>query len=143
MTKDLPNHTTNLRFSAWHVRSPCSMNNILKFRFLAAAMSVSVGCYAMFAHWPDPGMFFCLVLFATMSRSDYKRPMPRREVLVFVAGVLVLGIVLGLSKWIFPNSWTAELQKVTEHPAFVLPLWLVFLWILHQVYRQQKQELKA
>jgi len=121
------------------------MPKALKFQFASAALLASVGCYALLAHWSDPASFFAglpLVALA-MSRSEMYRPVPSRELLVFLIVVWALVIVVVTSHWLLPNSVAADVQRALHHPAFVLPFWLLLLSGLYRIYGRQKAEVDA
>jgi hypothetical protein len=106
-------------------------------------MLVSSGCYALLAHWPVSGIFFAFLPIVTLSRSEMTKPIPSRELLVFIGVVLALVVVIIASKWLVPSSVDSNIQRVMRHPAFVLPLWICLIWSLYRNYRKQKAETDA
>jgi hypothetical protein len=119
------------------------MKNIVIFRFVVAAMLVSLGCYGLLAHWLGVGMFFSMLPFVTMSRSEMTKPIPSRELLVLVGVVLAFLVVVIACNWFVPKSLADDIQSVMRHPAFVIPFWIFLLWSLHRIYRRQKEEADA
>jgi hypothetical protein len=104
-------------------------------QFAAAALLFSAGCIALIAHAPFGLSTICFGLPAIilMRRSEAIRPVPRREVWIFmgVLGIFVAAFILACL--LIPNS-TAE--RVARHPAFVVPLWVLatcaFFWRCHR-----------
>ena len=114
------------------------MKNIVTFRFVVAAMLVNFGCYGLLAHWLGVGIFFSMLPFVTMSRSEMTKPRPSRELLIFIVVVLAFVGVVIACKWLVPSSVAADIQGVMRHPAFVIPFWILLLWSLYRIYRRQK-----
>jgi hypothetical protein len=123
----------------WIVRHQRAMKNIVTFRFVVAAMMVSLGCYALLAHWSGAGIFFSFLPILTMSRSEMTKPIPSRELLIFIVVVLTFVGVVIACKWFVPSSVAVDIQSVMRHPAFVLPFWILLLWSLYRIYRRQKE----
>lgn len=119
------------------------MKNIVTFRFLVAATLASMGCYALLAHWASPAVFFTFLPIVTMSGSEMTKPIPRRELLVFIGVVLGFVVVVIACKWFVPSSVADDIQMVMQHPAFVGPFWILLLWSLYRIYRTQKGEVAA
>jgi hypothetical protein len=115
-----------------------AMKNIVIFRFVVAAMMVSLGCYALLAHWSGAGIFFSFLPILTMSRSEMTKPIPSRELLIFIVVVLAFVGVVVACKWFVPSSVAADIQGVMRQPAFVIPFWILLLWSLYRIYRRQK-----
>jgi hypothetical protein len=88
-------------------------------------------------------MFFSLLPIVTISRSDMTKPIPSREVLVFISVVLPLVVVVITCKWLVPSSVADDIQSVRHHPAFMIPFWIFLLWSLYRIYRRQKAEAEA
>jgi len=120
-----------------------AMKNIVIFRFIVAAMMVSLGCYALLAHWSGAGIFFSFLPILTMSRSEMTKPIPSRELLIFIVVVLAFAGVVIACKWFVPTSVADDIQSVMRHSAFVLPFWILLLWNLYRFYRRQKGEADA
>ena len=114
------------------------MKNTVTFRFVVAAMLVSLGCYALLAHWSVVGIFFGFLPIVTMSRSEMTKPIPSRELLVFLGVVLAFVLVVIACKWLVSSSVAADIESVMRHPAFVFPFWILLLWSLYRLYRRQK-----
>lgn len=114
------------------------MNKIIPFRFAVAVFLVSVGCYALLAHWFDAALFFCFLPTVTWSRSDMLRPIPCREVLILIGVVFTFIISIMACKWLMPAWIGSECERIIRHPALVIPFWLFLLWSLYRVYRRQK-----
>ena len=114
------------------------MKNIVIFRFVVAAMMVSLGCYALLAHWSGAGIFFSFLPILTMSRSEMTKPIPSRELLIFIIVVLAFVGVVIACKWLVPSSVAADIQSVMRHPAFVIPFWILLLWSLYRIYRRRR-----
>src|SRR5579863_7442358 len=119
------------------------MKNIVTFRFVVAAMLVSMGCYALLAHWAGAGIFFSFLPIVTMSRSEMTKPIPSRELLIFLGVVLAFVVVVIACKWLVPGPVAADIQGVMRHPAFVIPFWILLLWSLYRIYRRQKEQADA
>ncbi|HEY4416835.1 MAG TPA: hypothetical protein VGO57_14180 [Verrucomicrobiae bacterium] len=114
------------------------MKNWLTFRFIVAAVMIALGCYAMIANWHGFGIFFMSVSVIMMSRSELTRPIPRRENFIFAGAALAFVILLISCQWLIPKSAAAAIDHATRHPAFVLPMGLLFYWGLYRMYRRRK-----
>jgi hypothetical protein len=119
------------------------MKNIVTFRFIVAAVVVSLGCYGLLAHWLNLSLFFTMLPIVTMSRSEMTKPIPSRELLSFIGVVLAFVVVVIACKWLVPSSVADEIQSVMHHPAFVIPFWIFLIWSLYRLYRRQKAEADA
>ena len=117
------------------------MKNTVTFRFVVAAMLVSVGCYALLAHWSGAGIFFSFLPIVTMSRAEMNKSIPSRELLVFIGVILAFVLVVIACKWLVPSSVAVTVQSVIWHPAFMLPFWILLLWNLYRLYRRRKEYL--
>ena len=111
---------------------------MITFRFAVAVLLVSVGCYALLAHWFDAGLFFCFLPIVTMSRSDLTRPIPSRDVLILIGVVFAFVSLMLASKWLIPASTDSQFEPIIHHPAFVFPFGVFMLWSLNKIYRRQK-----
>lgn len=114
------------------------MKKTITFRFVVAAILVSLGCYALLAHWTGASLFFSFLPIVIMSRSEMTKPIPSRELLVFTGVILAFVIVVIACKWFVPSSVADDVQNVMRHAAFVIPFWILLLWSLYRIYRRQK-----
>jgi len=119
------------------------MKNIVIFRFVVAAMVVSLGCYALLAHWSGAGIFFSFLPVLTMSRSEMTKPIPSREILVMSIVVIVFVLLVVACKWLVPATVAAVIERVFRNPAFVLPFGLFLFWSLYRSYQRQKGQADA
>src|ERR1700744_1267565 len=119
------------------------MKNVVRFRFIVAALTVSLGCYGLLAHWPSVGLFFSFPPILTLSRSEMTRSVPNRELLISLVTVLAFVGVILACKWLTPNVITADVQHAIRHPAFVIPFWILGLGSLYRIYRRQRREAEA
>jgi hypothetical protein len=116
------------------------MNNTITFRFIAAALSVSLGCYGLFAHWFFVGILFGFPSLLIMSRAEMTRPIPGREILISGGLILALIILCIAGKWLVPPAVNSALERAMRHPAFVFPFWLAWLGLLYFAYRRQTRQ---
>ena len=114
------------------------MNRSLIFRFAVAAFLVCLGCSDLLTH--GSGIGFAMLPIVTLSRSEMNRPIPSRDVLIFVLAALAMALLILVCHWLPSTPVPEMIRQVIHHPLFVLPLWILMLWSLRRLYRNQKAE---
>jgi uncharacterized membrane protein len=105
-------------------------------QFVIAAVLFSAGCAVLLLH----GLFafsticFCLPGIVLMRRSEFSRPVQRRESFNILIVLLVFVAVMILLKLLVPDSLG---ERVVRHPAFVVPLWV--LMMIGLIWRWRKE----
>jgi hypothetical protein len=107
-------------------------------QFAIAALLDSAGCVALLEHAPTgiSTICFCCSPLLLMRRSELGAVVSRRELWIFMAGLLVLAIALILGNVLLSGP---TLERVASHPAIVFPLWILLLFTLFVRWRTEQQ----
>jgi hypothetical protein len=112
------------------------MNKASTQRFAVWAVLVSLGWLSFLWINGFGLLFFSAAWFVAMPREQLHRIVPRRE-LLWMACILVafLAVVLA-SKILTPGSAERALDRFFSHPAVIIPLWLLCLWLGFRGWRR-------
>jgi len=87
------------------------------------------------AHLP-----LCLSYLISMSPEERRRPLGRGETLaVILALVIIIGGGIALNMW-FPSRFPKEPPRFLVNPTVILPLWLLFVWLVYRGWRLGKRQ---
>lgn len=119
------------------------MNKPNPKRFAAWTVLVSLGWLSFL--WIDHigGLFFLASYFVAMPRDELHRVVPRRELLSIIV-VLIAFVVLSVAlKLLTPASTDRALNHFFRHPAVIITLWLLCLWLGFRGWRRKVHQMRA
>ncbi len=106
-------------------------------RFVVWAVLFSLGWLSFFWIPRVAGLFFFAAWFIAMPREALHRIVPRRE-LLWMACVLIAFVAIAAALKIFvPASAGQAADRFLSHPAVVIPLWLLSLWLGYRGWRRR------
>jgi hypothetical protein len=106
-------------------------------QFVAAAMLLSGGCVALLAHSQFASTIcFCFIGVSLMRRSELSRPVPRRELYVGLASLILLVTVVIVLNFVVPRSVG---ERIVCSPAFVIPFWALLMLVLFWRWRKERR----
>jgi hypothetical protein len=118
------------------------MKTFRVIQFVVAAVLSSAGCVALLNHvfYGFSTICFCLPALVLARRSEFSRPLSRREFLGVVVVLLILVAVVILLK-LFVSDSVGE--RVVRHPGFLVPLWILMMVALFLRWRKERRSSDA
>src|SRR5437016_6160168 len=114
------------------------MRKSTNLRFTAAVFLSTIGGLGLLDHVPPAGFCFMVAWPFLIGWSALTRPTPRNErwlVIGIVVIFLAVALILPLQN-VRPADDTAK--RIFTHPAFVVPLWVGWLWLIYRARRREK-----
>ena len=115
------------------------MRNVTRIRFAAAALLFTISCFAMLARaaFAACAGFYIVGLLVPDDVLDLSDSAMRRWLCGVGLRLAVVTVLLGMI-WFHPLVSADTMQRISFHPAFVLPVWLLGLWSLFRRWRKQR-----
>jgi hypothetical protein len=113
------------------------MNTPSTQRFAGWAVLVSLGWLSFLLFEGFAPLFFFAAWFVAMPRKELHRIVPQRELLWGACVLAAFIAVLIASKFLTPASAGRTLERFCRHPAVIIILWLLCLWLGFKGWRRR------
>jgi len=115
------------------------MRNATRIRFAAAALLFTISCLAMLERsaFVACAGFYIVGMLIPNDIPDLSDSAMRRWLWGFPLRLAIVTLLLGIF-YFHPLVSADTMQRISFHPAFVLPVWLLGLWSLFRRWRRQR-----
>jgi hypothetical protein len=116
------------------------MNTPSTKRFVTSAILMSLGWLSFL--WMDtlPLLLFFSAWLVAVPHEQLHRVVPRRELLWMACVLVAFVAAIVASKILVPQSADRALERFFRHPAVIIPLWLLCLWLGFRGWRSRIHE---
>lgn len=116
---------------------------ISKKQFVSWLVVFTIGM-AVWVMWGGTSGLALLALVASnlilMGAGERSRAIPAREMLLIFASLIVfIGLGIASKRWL-PSDFGEPAARALQHPALVVPLWALAVWLVYRRYRLSKSD---
>jgi hypothetical protein len=120
------------------------MNEVSKTRFVADMAVFTIGIGLWLSHWGFltdlAPVLWWLGNLSSMTPSERARPLRRTETL-WILFILAAIVGLGFAEHYWIPDWSSALfDRIIHHPALILPLWLLGIWLSWRRWNRSRQK---
>ncbi|MCX6895665.1 MAG: hypothetical protein NTZ16_09255 [Verrucomicrobia bacterium] len=119
------------------------MKASLGTRFMIAAVLITGGFLLQLSGLSGGGILMSMIVLFVTPRSEFIRPLPQREIWSTFGLLAAFVAVCVAWKHLVSGSASEAIERFFRHPAVVVPLWLIMLWLLYRCWRRQKKDAEA